>query len=73
MSVDEFVRLVSDESGMSLEADDLTTDLDALAGWDSVYLLKLLSALEAARGTGLPVLKLLESRTLGEIHELVAG
>jgi acyl carrier protein len=73
MSPDEFVRLVRDESGMTLEVQDLGTDLDELAGWDSVHLLKLLSALENASGAGLPVVSVLESRTLGEIHALVAG
>jgi acyl carrier protein len=73
MTAEEFVRLVRDESGISIRIEDLETDFDHLTGWDSVFLLKLLSALENATGGQLPVTEVLESRTLGAIHSLLVA
>jgi acyl carrier protein len=72
VTTEDFVAIVADESGMTLVVGDLDTDFDQLDGWDSVHMLKLLSALEGAVGGALPVVEVMESRTLGQIHALVA-
>ncbi|MFI1735863.1 acyl carrier protein [Streptomyces acidicola] len=71
-TIDDFVRLVRDELGMPLEEHQVSVDLDQLPEWDSLYLLKLVTALEQATGRSLPVGKLLEARSLAEIHQLAA-
>jgi acyl carrier protein len=71
-TIDDFVRLVRDELGMPLEEYQISADLDQLPEWDSLYLLKLVTALEQAAGRSLPVGKLLEARSLGEIYQLAA-
>ncbi|MFC4506755.1 MULTISPECIES: acyl carrier protein [Streptomyces] len=72
-TIDDFVRLVRDELGMPLEEYQVTSDLDQLPEWDSLYLLKLVTALEGATGRPLPVGRLLEARSLDEIYRLAAG
>ncbi|WP_319652145.1 acyl carrier protein, partial [Streptomyces scabiei] len=71
-TIDDFVRLVRDELGMPLEEYQISADLDQLPEWDSLYLLKLVTALEQAAGRSLPVGRLLEARSLGEIYQLAA-
>ncbi|EMF55904.1 MULTISPECIES: acyl carrier protein [Streptomyces] len=71
-TIDDFVRLVRDELGMPLEEYQVSADLDQLPEWDSLYLLKLVTALEQAAGRSLPVGRLLEARSLGEIYQLAA-
>lgn len=71
-TIDDFVRLVRDELGMPLEEYQVSADLDQLPEWDSLYLLKLVTALEQATGRSLPVGRLLEARSLAEIHQLAA-
>jgi acyl carrier protein len=71
-TIDDFVRLVRDELGMPLEEYQVSADLDQLPAWDSLYLLKLVTALEQATGRSLPVGRLLEARSLGEIYQLAA-
>jgi acyl carrier protein len=71
MSVDEFITLVRAECGLRVGTSDLHTRFDDLAGWDSVYLLKLLAVLEAATGLRLPAGRVFEARDLADVHELV--
>ncbi|HEY6423366.1 MAG TPA: acyl carrier protein [Pseudonocardiaceae bacterium] len=68
MSIDDFLTLVQAEVGLPLGAADLDTDFDDLVAWDSVHLLKLLTALEGSVGARLPVPQLLESRSLRQVH-----
>lgn len=67
MSIDDFLEIVSKECGLYFTRDDLQTDFDRLARWDSFHLLKLLSALEAATGRTLPATRFLEARSLAEL------
>ncbi|MGP4008116.1 phosphopantetheine-binding protein [Streptomyces sp. 4N124] len=73
----EFARLVRDETGLPLgttpaeETALLDADFDELPEWDSMYLLKLVTALEHTLGRPVPVGRLLEARSLRQIHELV--
>lgn len=71
MTETEFVTLVQAECGLPLGAGDLRTRFEDLSGWDSVYLLKVLSALERQRGITLPIARLLEARSLVELHHAV--
>jgi acyl carrier protein len=73
MTETEFVDVVRAESGLSLSTDDLRTRFDDLPGWDSVQLLKVLSALETERGITLPIARLLEARCLGDLHDAVVA
>ena len=66
----EFLTLLDIELGLALSPDDLYKDVAEVAGWDSVYLLRLLSVLESRVGRSLPLAELLETRTLQGIHDL---
>ncbi|MEW2620561.1 acyl carrier protein [Streptomyces sp. NPDC048106] len=67
---DDYVRLVTEELGMPLAPEQVDADFDELPDWDSLYLLKLVTSLEAAIGRRVPVGKVLEARSLREIYEL---
>ncbi|MER5641537.1 acyl carrier protein [Kitasatospora sp. NPDC002227] len=70
ITTEEFVQLVNDDIGIPVELAELEADFDALPGWDSLHLLKLVTALEKATGQKVPVGRLLEARSLGQIHRL---
>ncbi|MYZ34565.1 MULTISPECIES: acyl carrier protein [unclassified Streptomyces] len=69
-TLDDYVRFVNDEIGMPLAPEQVAADFDELPDWDSLYLLKLVTALEPAIGRKVPVGKVLEARSLKEIYEL---
>lgn len=73
MNVEEFLALVETELGLPVRPGDVDTDFDDLPRWDSVYLLKLLTAIERVLDHRIPVARLLETRTLGMVHELVTS
>ncbi|SDD96698.1 acyl carrier protein [Actinokineospora iranica] len=73
MTETEFIDLVGAESGLPLTVADLATGFDDLPGWDSVHLLKVLSALETERGITLRVAELLSTKSLGDLHRAVAA
>lgn len=73
LSEEEFLLMLDEELGLVLEPGDLGRDVDELAGWDSVYLLRLLSALEARIERPLSLPALLEVRTLGAVRELAVS
>lgn len=73
MDVEEFLALVETELGLPVGPQDVDIDFDDLPRWDSVYLLKLLTAIERVLGRRIPVARLLEARTLGMVHALVVG
>lgn len=69
-TLDDYVRLVNEEIGMPLAPGQVAADFDELPDWDSLYLLKLVTALEPAIGRRVPVGKVLEARSLEEIYRL---
>jgi acyl carrier protein len=69
-TVIEFVTLLHDEVGLSVSAEDLNAQLDDVAGWDSVLLLYLLTALERRTGRRLPAAEMFEAATLNDIYDL---
>ncbi|MEV8336339.1 acyl carrier protein [Streptomyces niveus] len=72
-TLDDYVRLVNDEIGMPLATEQVAADFDELPEWDSLYLLKLVTALEPAIGRKVPVGKVLVARSLKEIYELAVS
>lgn len=72
-TLDAFVRLVRDEIGMPLEPEQVTADFDELPDWDSLHLLKLVTALEFATGRKVPVGRVLEARSLKGIYDLAVS
>ncbi|MET0135545.1 MAG: hypothetical protein ABW215_18350 [Kibdelosporangium sp.] len=70
ISESEFLSLLDFELGLTLRPADLRRDVDEVTGWDSVFLLRLLSVLESRTGRSLPFAELIETRTLHGIREL---
>ncbi|MGC4807721.1 acyl carrier protein [Micromonospora sp. DT233] len=68
----EFLDLLDDELGLDYTPADLDRDVDELPRWDSVYLWRLLTALEARTGRPLPFDRLLTTRTLDGLRKLAA-
>ncbi|ARF73570.1 acyl carrier protein [Kitasatospora albolonga] len=72
LDTEGFLTLLRDETGLAVGTGDLDTDFDDLADWDSVMLLKLLTAVEQATGRPAPMLEVLEARTLRAVHTAIA-
>ncbi|MEU6644638.1 acyl carrier protein [Saccharomonospora sp. NPDC046836] len=66
-----FLVLLRDEVGLQVTESDLDTRFDDLPGWDSVLLLKLLSAVEQATGRQAPMLAMLEATDLRGVHAAI--
>ncbi|MET7479257.1 acyl carrier protein [Streptomyces sp. NPDC005648] len=66
----DFVTTVRDELGLPLADDQVGADYDELPEWDSLHLLKLVTAVEHAIGTPVPVGRVLEARSLQEFYDL---
>lgn len=73
LSLAQMGDLVRNELGIALSDDELSSDFDELPEWDSMYLLKLVTALERTTGRSIAVGKLLEARSLEEIHRLAVA
>ncbi|MCX5582262.1 phosphopantetheine-binding protein [Streptomyces erythrochromogenes] len=70
-SLDVFLRTVRDDLGLDIAVpEDADTALGELPGWDSLNLLRLVALLEES-GHRVPVHRLLEARSLREVHTLV--
>ncbi|NEC66341.1 acyl carrier protein [Streptomyces sp. SID9727] len=72
-TIDEFACLVREELGIPLADEDLAADLDRLPEWDSLYMLKLVTALERSTGRKLVVGRVLEARSLNAIYEMAVA
>lgn len=72
-SIDDLVALIRDELGLPLTSEDADRPLDDVAGWDSVHMLWLVTALERQTGRGVSMPDLLEARSLKDIHRLTVG
>ncbi|MFF8263764.1 phosphopantetheine-binding protein [Streptomyces virginiae] len=70
-SLDVFLRTVRDDLGLDIGfPEGADTALGDLPGWDSLNLLRLVALLEES-GHRVPVHRLLEARSLREVHTLV--
>ncbi len=72
-SIDNFLTLVNAEIGLNLGKEDIGRDFDQLAGWDSLHLLTLLTALEQATGHSVSMPDVLEATNLEDIYDLAVG
>jgi acyl carrier protein len=72
MTFEDFARLVRDELGLVLTDEELSADLDRIADWDSMQLLRLVGVLERRTGRRVPIGTQLEARSLAAIHTVVA-
>ncbi|WP_181768519.1 acyl carrier protein [Streptomyces albidus (ex Kaewkla and Franco 2022)] len=72
-TLEHFTHLVQDELGLPVTEGQLSTDFDELPDWDSLHLLKLVTALEPAAGRSVPVGRVLEARSLKEIYDLAVS
>ncbi|MEV6947371.1 acyl carrier protein [Streptomyces sp. NPDC051172] len=72
-SLTDFIGTVRDELGLPLADEQVGADFDELPEWDSLHLLKLVTAVEQATGHSVPVGRVLEARSLKEIYELVVA
>ncbi|ALM17750.1 Phosphopantetheine attachment site [Mycobacteroides abscessus subsp. abscessus] len=68
MNENEFHAVVIDQTGLDIQVADLSTPLDEVSGWDSVYLLKLITALEQQTGRAMPISAMLEATSLDAIR-----
>lgn len=68
MNENEFHAVVIDQTGLDIQVADLSTPLDEVSGWDSVYLLKLITALELQTGRAMPISAMLEATSLDAIR-----
>ncbi|MFV2117031.1 acyl carrier protein [Streptomyces sp. Act-28] len=73
MTENEFLKLLDDDLGLRLSAEDLSRDVDEVAHWDSMHLVRLLSLLEARSGKSIALTSLLEARTLDQARRLVVA
>ncbi|WP_238432039.1 acyl carrier protein [Streptomyces cavernae] len=66
-----FLAMVRDGLGMDLTEEQLAADFDLLPDWDSVHLLRLVMLLERETGRSVPVRRVLQARSMREIHSLL--
>ncbi|MGO4463397.1 phosphopantetheine-binding protein [Streptomyces sp. M-16] len=69
-SIDGFITLVRDDLGLTISDSDVDRPLEEIAGWDSLHLLTLLSALERAEGRSLSLPAALEATTLRGLYDV---
>lgn len=70
---EDFVALLRDSTGLDLDLPSLESDFDSLPGWDSLHLLKLVSALERATGQRIQVGQVLAARSLEQVRRVAVG
>lgn len=68
--VEDLIGLVRDHLGLPLTAEDADTELDRLAGWDSLHVLWLITVLEREAGARISLPELIEATSLRNIYEL---
>ena len=72
-TIDDFVALVQDELGLEVDREDVARGLDEVAGWDSLHLLVLATALERETGRRVALPDLLEAGSLEDIYAAAVG
>lgn len=72
-TMDDFIALVSDELGLPITREDVSCRLDEVAGWDSIHLLALATALERETGRRIVLPDLLEAETLEGVYTVAVG
>jgi acyl carrier protein len=72
-SLADFLALIRTELGLPVTEEDATRDLYEVAGWDSLHLLWLVTALEQRTGRTASVVDLIDARNLSSIYHLVSA
>ncbi|KIH99209.1 hypothetical protein LP52_08770 [Streptomonospora alba] len=72
-SRNELLRIIDTELALPLAPEHLDVEFDRLEGWDSVHMVRLISAVERATGRQVDVSAALESRNLAEFLTLAAA
>lgn len=72
-NLDDFVALVRDELGLPVTVENAGDSFDQLAGWDSVHLLWLLTALERHTGRRISLPDVLEATSLEAVYTLAVS
>ncbi|MFI6985322.1 acyl carrier protein [Embleya sp. NPDC050154] len=72
-TLDDFVALVRDELGLPITSANAADSFDRLAGWDSVHLLWLLTALERHTGRRISLPDVLEATSLEAVYTLAVS
>jgi acyl carrier protein len=72
-TIEDFVALVRDQLGLSVTVDDIGQGFDQLAGWDSLLLLTLVTALERETGQRISLPDVLEATSLEHIYGLAVA
>jgi acyl carrier protein len=67
-----YAELIRDELGISVSPDELDQHLDELESWDSLYLLRLVTAIEGATGERVSIPDVLRATSLREVFEAVS-
>jgi len=71
-TIDDFLTLVTEELGLPVTAEAADRHFDSLAGWDSLYLLTLLAALERRTGRQVSLPEMLKATRLRDIYDIYA-
>jgi acyl carrier protein len=72
-AIADFLTIIQDELGLDIAREDIDKQLDEVAGWESVQLLMLLSALERETGRAISLPDVLAATSLAEIYAIVTG
>jgi acyl carrier protein len=73
MTEERFLEIVRDELDLPLLDGELENDFDQVVAWDSLYLLRLVAAVEEETGNRVPVGRLFSKRSLRDIYTTIAG
>ncbi|HEU5356981.1 MAG TPA: acyl carrier protein [Actinocrinis sp.] len=73
LTEERFLEIVRDELDLPLLETELENDFDQVVSWDSLYLLRLVAAVEQETGTRVPVGRLFSKRSLRDIYTAIAG
>jgi acyl carrier protein len=69
-TIDHFIDLVGEQTGLPVTIADAERPLDQVPGWDSLHLVSLLSIMERRTGRPVSLPAVLEAGTLAEIYRL---
>jgi acyl carrier protein len=71
--MDDLLDLIRRELGIPVTEEDARRDLNQVAGWDSLHLLRLLTVLEERTGRSLSLPDFLEAPSLAGIYAVAVG
>lgn len=71
-SIEQFLSLIHTEVGLELAVEDIDRGFDQVAGWDSLHLLTLITALEETTGQQISMPDVLQATKLADIYGLAA-